>query len=709
MDNTQNPGNKVQLLNDVSRPHGRPRVAGGAGRALICILLLWGVAARAQTDTLSGRIDRLDAAVVVSGTAERLVKPQTGLETLDAGIVRQVPALMGERDLLKVIQLLPGVQAPSEGASGFSVRGGQVDQNLILLDGAPLYSPGHLFGFVSMFNDDILGRTELYKGDFPARFGGRLSSVLDVSTRAGNLERPSGDVTLGLVASKIHLEGPILRDRLSYNISARRSLVDMVIPFIPQIPGHSSLRFYDVNAKLDWEASGRDRLSLNAFVGGDGIGGSMDQFGLKRMDFDYSNKAVSLKWRHAFSPSLHADVTLYRSRYSYDLGANYNYAIFNFMTSVRETGLRAGLIWQLGAKNTLEAGFHFPFVRIDSGDCVPRPGNLTMSEMHIPPSYAIQPNLYLEHEAGLGPLTLRYGLRLSGYTSLERVGWKPVQTYRGLEPRASLSARLGPAASLKAAYTRSSQYFQQALVSTTGSPLDVWIPASAVVKPQISDQYTLGYYQTFSQHAVEASLELFCKNNRNTADFMENVGFIIDQPDREIYLRFGRSYAYGAELMVRCNLGKWSGWLGYTYSKATFVIPEINGGKPYASPVNHEHSIDFFVAYEISPRLTASATWTYASGAPTTYPVARYALGGSYAPIFGARNEGRLPDYHRLDLSLVLRARKGEWNFSLYNAYSRHNVWSVTYSYSQAGDQPRASKVYLFPILPSISYSIHFQ
>ena len=679
-------------------------------RSLTCLLLLCGVLSHAQTDSLSGRIDRLDAAVVVSGAAaERLAQPQTGLETLDAGIVRQVPALMGERDILKVIQLLPGVQAPSEGASGFSVRGGQVDQNLILLDGAPLYCAGHFFGFVSIFNDDILGWTELYKGDFPARFGGRLSSVLEVSTRDGSMQQASAGITLGLVASKIHLEGPVLKDRLSYSISARRSLVDMVIPFIPQIPGHSTLRFYDVNAKVSWALSTQDRLSLNAFAGGDGIGSTLKQFGLERMDLDYGNKAVSLKWRHTFSPSLQSDLAIYRSHYRFELGANYNYAIFNYMASVRETGLRWDLHWRIGANNTLETGFQLPFVRIDSGDCVPRAGNLTMSEMHIPPNYAIQPNLYLEHEAGLGPLTLRYGLRLSGYTSLERQGWQPVQTYRGLEPRASLSARLGSAASLKAAYSRSRQYFQQALVSTTGSPLDVWIPASATVKPQVSDQYTVGYYRTFRQHAVETSCELFYKNNRNTPDFVENVGFIIDQPDREIFLRFGRSYAYGAELMVRCNLGRWSGWLGYTYSKAVYVIPEINGGKPYASPVNHDHSVDFFVAYEISPRLTASATWTYASGAPTTYPVARYALGGSYAPVFGARNEGRLPDYHRLDLSLTLKARVGEWNFSLYNAYSRHNVWSVAYSYSQAGDQPRAARIYLFPILPSISYSVHLQ
>ena len=666
------------------------------------VLVLCGMACHAQTDSLSGRIDRLDAAVVVGGPkAERLSRPQTGLEAMNADIVRRMPALLGEQDLIKAIQMLPGVQSPSDGATGFSVRGGQVDQNLILLDGAPIYCAGHVLGFISVFNNDVLGRSELYKGDFPARFGGRISSVLEANTREGSLERFGGSLTLGLVASRIHLEGPVVPGRLSYSVGARRSVIDLAFPFIDKLPRGSALRFYDVNAKLSWVASPRDRLSLNVFSGGDRIGTSLEQYGMKPSRFDYANRTASLNWRHDFSPSLQSRVTLYHSRYRFGIHANYNYAIFDYATLVRETGLRADLAWQMGARNTLEAGLHVPYYHINSGDLVPGSGNVTIGEMHIPASHALQPSLFVENTTTLPWVTLRYGLRLSGYRS-------PDVTYRGLEPRASLSFRLGKSASLKAAYGQSRQYFQQALVSTTGSPLDVWLPASPVVKPQVSDQYTLGYYQFLFEDALEASCELFYKDNRNTPDFEENAGFVIDQPDREAYLRFGRSYAYGAEFMLRYDRGPWSGWLGYTYSKAIYDIPEINGGKPYASPVNHEHSVDFFLSYEITPRLTASACWVYASGAPTTYPIGRYAIGGSYAPVFGGRNEGRLPDYHRLDLSLALKTKKGEWDFSLYNAYSRHNVWSVTYSYSQVDDKPRAAMIYLFPILPSVSYSFRF-
>ena len=699
-------------------------------------LILFSELASAQSDSLSGAARRLDAAVVVSESKlERLSRAQTGLEAIDAGIIRKVPAFMGERDIIKVIQMLPGVQAPSEGSSGFSVRGGLIDQNLILLDDAPIYCAGHFLGFISMFNDDVLGRTDLYKGDFPAEFGGRISSVLDTYTKDGNMEQFGGNVSLGLVSSKFHLEGPVLKEKLSFSLSARRSFLDLAFPLIKRIPDHSKLRFFDVNAKLTWVVSERDRIYLSGFIGGDRFGSSLVQYGLNLMDFAYSNRTASLRWRHVFSPSLQSNVSLYYSKYKFGLDCDYNYAIFGYDSFVRETGLKASITWQMNENNTLEAGFQVPYFRINSGDCVPKDGNVTMKEVHIAPNYAFQPNLYIENKTRLRWATLRYGLRISEYTStgstdqryydpvtheetaIRYFGFgQPIQTYWGVEPRLSVSAPLDAASSIKASYTRVCQYFQQALVSTSGSPLDVWLPASPTIKPQVSDQFTIGYYRLFHQDAIETSCEVFFKNNRNALDFVENTGVILDRPDREAFLRFGRSYAYGAELLVKYDFGKWNGWLGYTYSKAFYDIPEINGGRPYASPVNHEHSVNFLLSCELSPRVSVSAGWVYYSGAPTTYPVSRFAIGDSYAPIFTSRNEGRLPDYHRLDLSLSLKTKKrvenlrwsGAWDFSLYNAYSRHNVWSVAYSYSQFEDKPRAAKIYLFPILPSISYNIQF-
>ncbi len=699
-------------------------------------LALCGILANAQTDTLSGRVNRLDAAVIVSeSAASRLLRAQTGLEAINTGTVGKVPAFLGEKDIIKVIQMLPGVQAPSEGSSGFSVRGGLIDQNLILLDGAPLYCAGHFLGFISMFNNDILSTADLYKGDFPSKYGGRISSVLDISTRDGRMDRFGGHASLGLISSGIRLEGPVLKEKLSFFLSARRSFLDAAFPLIRKIPQQSRLRFYDANAKVTWIASERDRFYLSGFIGGDRFGSSLVQYGLNAMDFRYSNKTASLKWRHIFSPRLQSGVSLYYSKYQFDLGCDYNYAIFDYGSFVRETGLKMDITFQINENNTLEAGIVMPYFRIDSGDCVPRDGNLTISEIHIAPNFAIQPNLYIENKTRLSHATIRYGLRVSEYTSMGMTDQRyydpvthketevryfgygePIQTYWGVEPRLSVSVPVGAASSVKASYTRVRQYFQQALVSTSGSPLDVWLPASPTIKPQVSDQFTMGYYRNFHGNEIETAAELFYKNNKNTLDFVENTGVILDRPDREAFLRFGKSYAFGAEFMVRFDLGKWNGWMGYTYSKAIYEIPEINGGLPYASPVNHEHSLNFLLSYAFSEQLTASAAWIYYSGAPMTLPVSRFVIGDSYAPTFTSRNEGRLPAYHRLDLSLTVKTKKrvenlrwsGEWNFSFYNAYSRHNVWSVAYSYSLYEKKLRAAKIYLFPILPSVSYNILF-
>lgn len=476
-------------------------------------------------------------------------------------------------------------------------------------------------------------------------------------------------------------------------------------------------------------------ITVDIHFGEDEFGSSLEQYGMNLMDFKFKNRTASLRWNHVFSPALLSNVSIYYSRFGFGIDCDYNHAVFDYGASVRETGLKAGLVWLVNERNKLEAGVQFPYIRVNSGDCVPKEDNLTIREVHNAPNFAVQPNLFIENSMSMPWGNLRLGLRLSEYTSMgptdqqyfdsvtheltavKYFGYgKPIQSYWGLEPRASVSVPVGEASSVKLSYTRERQYLQQALVSTSGSPLDVWIPASPNVKPQVSDQMALGFNRNMFHEAVEASVELFCKNNRNTYDFVEETGVLIDRKDREAFLRFGRSYSYGVEMMIGYSLGKLDGWLAYTWSKATYIIPEINGGQPYASPLNHDHNVDFLLTYDMSDRLTASAAWVYCSGAPTTFPIGRYAIGGSYAPIFASRNSSRLPDYHRLDLSLKLKTRRrmenlkwsGEWDFSLYNAYSRHNVWSVAFSYSQFEDKPQAVKLYLFPILPSVSYNLQF-
>ena len=679
----------------------------------------------------------LEAATVFSKSKrDELKLPQMGLERVDATIVKKLPALMGETDIIRVIQMMPGVQTPSEGATGFSVRGGGIDQNLILMDGAPIYNSGHFLGFLSMFNSDAIRSAELYKGDFPASYGGRISSVLDIDTKDGNHHQFGGSASIGLITSKLFVEGPIVPEKLSFMFTARRTYLDIFFPLLgDRLPDHTQMFFYDLNAKLSWIAGEKDRLYLSAFSGRDVFGLSMEEFDMGRMKFGFRNNTQSLRWNHVWGPSLTSDVTLYNSLYNNTLGGDISEAQFDYVQGIRETGLKAGWTWYLNPKNTLRAGFGLAYFGLAPGECTPVGGSTVVNNVKMPDAFAAQPFVYLQNEQKIASLTLRYGLRFASFSSLggttqkffdpdthelintvDYEKGKVIKTYAGLEPRISASLPLTEDLSLKAAYSRSRQYLQQARVSITGSPVDTWFTASPNTKPQISDQYSVGVTSLFADQALELSVEGFYKHSRNAIDFVENAGIVIDNENREGLLRTGKGWSYGTELMLKYDFARWSGWLSYTWSKAWYHIPELNGGKKYRSPLNHEHAVNFVLTYDFSPQWSASAEWVFYSGAPTTYPVGRYSYKGSWVPVYSGRNEDSLPDYHRMDLSLTWRTKgrvqekrfSGEWNLSLYNAYSRHNAWSIAFNYDREEGAAQALKVYLFTIIPSISYNIQF-
>ena len=681
--------------------------------------------------------ETLEAATVFSKSKrDELKVPQMGLERVDAALVQKLPALMGETDIIRVIQMMPGVQTPSEGATGFSVRGGGIDQNLILMDGAPLYNCGHFLGFLSMFNSDAVRGAELYKGDFPAQYGGRLSSVLDVNTKDGNYHQFGGNASIGLITSKVFVEGPIVPEKLSFMASARRTYLDIFFPlFGDNLPDGTKMFFYDLNGKLSWIASEKDRLYLSAFSGRDTFGLSMDEFDMGKMEFGFANNTQSLRWNHVYGPKLTSDVTLYNSLYKNTLGGDISEAQFDYIQGIRETGLRSGWTWYLNPKNTLQAGINLAYFSIAPGECTPRGETTIVNNVKMPESYAVQPAFYIQNEQKIGKLTLRYGLRYSTFTNLggteqrffdpvthelidvkEYAKGKTIKTHGGLEPRISASLPITEDLSIKGAYSRTYQYLQQARVSITGSPVDTWFTASPNTKPQISDQVSLGFNSLFADQALELSFEGFYKKNHNAIDFVENSGIVIDNVDREGLLRTGDGWSYGTELMLKYDFTKWSGWLSYTWSRAYYDIPELNGGKVYRSPLNHEHAVNFVLSYDFNRRLSLSGEWVFYSGAPTTYPVGRFSYLGKWTPIYSGRNEDSLPDYHRMDLSLTYRTKgrvqekrfSGEWNLSLYNAYSRHNAWSIAFNYDRKENEAQALKVYLFTIIPSLSYNIKF-
>ena len=685
------------------------------------------------------RTDRneLDAATVFSRSKREEIRlPQMGLERVDASLVQRLPALMGEADIIRVIQMMPGVQTPSEGSTGFSVRGGGIDQNLILMDGAPIYNCGHFLGFLSMFNGDVIRGADLYKGDFPASYGGRISSVLDISTKDGNNRAFGGNASIGLITSKLFLEGPIVPGKLSFLLSGRRTYLDIFFPLLGErIPDNTRMYFYDLNAKLSWIAGEKDRVYLSAFSGRDVFGFSMEEFDLGDMVFGNANHTQSLRWNHVYSPSVTSDVTAYNSLYRNSIGVDMNEASFDYTQTIRESGLKAGWTWYAHPSHTLKAGVQLAYYTIAPGETVPRQENGYVNPVKMSEIFAVQPAAYLQDEQKIGPLTLRYGLRFSTFTTLgpteqryfdpethaltetvDIAKGKAIRTCAGWEPRLSASWSLTDDFSLKAAWVRSYQYLQQARISITGSPVDTWFTTSPGVEPQRSDQYSAGANLLLAGQALQLSLEGFYKDNRNTMDFVDNPGLVIDDPNREGLLRFGTSRSYGTELMLKFDFAHWNGWLSYTWSRSWYDIPEINGGVRYPSPLNHEHAVNFVLSYDFSKRLSASAEWVFYSGAPTTYPVGRFNFRDVWKPVYSSRNEDRLPDYHRMDLSLTYRTKRrvqnqrwsSEWNLSVYNAYARHNAWSIAFSYDREKEQAQSLKVYLFTAIPSVSYNIQF-
>ena len=462
--------------------------------------------------------------------------------------------------------------------------------------------------------------------------------------------------------------------------------------------------FYDVNAKLSWIAGEKDRIYLSAFDGKDGFGFSMQEFNLAEMVFGFKNRTQSLRWNHQFSPKFTSDIVLYNSLYRNDIGTEMDSADFDTRQEIRESGIKAAWTWYVNGNNTLKAGLQAAWYGVVPGNTKPRNDASMVKEVTIPENFAFQPSAYLQNEQKIGPVTLRYGLRYATFTALgpteqkyfdpethklirtEKVEkGKAIATYSGLEPRISASLSLSDNYSLKAAWVRSFQYLQQSRISITGSPVDAWFTASPNVKPQRSDQYSLGVNALLSGEALQLSLEGFYKDNRNTLDFVDNPGLVLADPDREGLLRFGKSRSYGTELMLKYDFARWNGWLAYTWSRAWYDIPELNGGEPYPSPLNHEHAVNFVLTYDFSKQWSASTEWVFYSGAPSTFPVGRFNYKDRWVPVYSSRNEDRLPDYHRMDLSVTYRTKRrmaekrwsAEWNLSLYNAYSRHNAWSI--------------------------------
>jgi len=656
-------------------------------------------------------IDTKDLAEVVvsaEGRNSNVVKAEMSVEKLSSKTIRSAPALLGEVDLLKVIQLLPGVQSTSEGSSGFSVRGGGYDQNLILLDEAAVYSASHLMGFFSVFNNDAVKDVTLYKGDIPASFGGRLSSLLDIRTKDGNNQHYKATGGIGLISSRLTAEGP-LGEKASAIVSGRRTYADVFLKLSnEERQRKSSLYFYDMNAKVNYRIDENNRIYLAGYFGRDNFGFS----NLAGMDF--GNKTLTARWNHIFSPRLFSNFTLISSWYDYYLRSEISEQLGQELKSgLRDYGLKADFSYIPNPVHHIKFGYNFIHHSFHPGEGGGIGEEPIVGRISFPKQYAMENVLYAANETNLeSRLKLKYGIRYTGFGNLNQ--GKLIHHQQQLDPRIGLTYIFNEKHSVKASYSRTTQFIQLASNSTSGSPLDFWFPASENVKPQKCDQYAAGYFRNFVSDEYEFSAEAYYKDMKDVVDFKDHAALMMNE-DLEEELRFGCGAAYGLELMLRKSSGIINGWVSYTLSKSMRKVEDVNKGNWYRSPYDKPHNVAALLVYEFSPQWSFSGSWVYGSGTPVTYPTGRFQVEGSYVPVYSGRNEYRYPAYHRLDLSATWKLSppdkkfKHELNFSIYNAYGRKNVWTILFR-QEAGDPDSlyAEKIYLFTFVPSITWNFSF-
>lgn len=663
-----------------------------------------------------------EVTITSKGRDERVGSIQMGLEKLSATEIKRMPALMGEVDVIKAIQLLPGVQTTSEGGSGFSVRGGSPDQNLILIDNTTVYNASHLFGFFSIFNNDALSGVSLYKGDIPIKYGGRLSSLLDVKTKTDQPDKFQGVGGIGLISSRLVLEGPI-GEKTSWLIGGRRSYADLFLKMSSnESLRKSSVYFYDLNAKLTHRLTDRDRLELNGYYG-------RDNFSAEPGNFNYGNGAASLTWGHTFSEKLLSKISVNWSDYSYGLASKLEGSQASWKARIADWMLRLDINQPISDLFNLSYGATTTLHQFSPGIVkVQNIGGIRMNK-----TKALEHSLYVSNEQKLTDwFSIKYGVRWSAF---QNVGESTVynydenhavidstvhgagdfyHTYSAFEPRVGAVLKVSPVSSIKANFAHNVQYIQIANNSASGSPLDIWFSASPNIKPQKVNLFSIGYFHNLKDNEYEASVEVYYKDQKNVIDFAEHAELVLnDKLEGEV--RTGTGRAAGAEFMIRKNAGRLTGFINYTLSRSERTIPGINKGKTYLAPFDKTHSLNVVADYAFSKKVNVSAVWIYATGNPTTYPSGRFEIDGEYYPIYSGRNEYRRPDYHRLDLSLTYIPRpdskkrwKGEWNVSFFNVYNKKNPWMITYDQDADTGRPYAEMVYLFGIIPSITYNFKF-
>jgi len=663
---------------------------------------------------------------------------QMGQIDLSMNKIKSLPVLFGEVDPLKTLQLFPGVSNAGEGNSGIYVRGGGPDQNLILLDDAVVYNSGHLFGFFSIFNGDAIKNITLIKGGIPSQYGGRLSSVLDISMKDGNMQKFQAEGGVGTISSRFSVQGPIKKDKASFIISGRRTYIDALVkPFIKkgsQFDG-SGYFFYDLNTKFNYKFSNKDRLYVSGYFGRD-----VFDFVNNSRQFDvnipWGNSTLTTRWNHVFSKKLFVNTTAVYNDYNFSFGAVQNNFEIGLKSGIRDLTIKSDFDHYLSPEHKLRYGFQFTRHRFTPSVVSGRQDSVVFAPKNAQVKIANESGLYFQDDWEIGSkIKLNYGMRWSAFrqlgpyknyqtdingTRLDSIVYptnSTVKLYNGPEPRATLRYAINDETSLKAAVTQNRQYIH--LVSNAGTtlPTDIWVPSTLRVKPQISWQYATGIFKNFKDNAFETSIELYYKSMQNQIEYKE--GYTPSSKDTEEEFVFGKGWSYGAEFFVNKAKGRFTGWIGYTLAWTWRKFPEINAGKVYPAKYDRRHDLSVVGIYELNPTWKLSAVFVYATGNATTLPEKFYLVEGVLTQQFSSINKYRLAPYHRLDLSATYspvpkkeRKIKGSWVFSIYNAYSRRNPYF--YYFDQTGSafagtlKVQATQVSLFPMIPSVTYNFKF-
>ncbi|TCC99707.1 TonB-dependent receptor [Pedobacter hiemivivus] len=667
-----------------------------------------------------------EVVIAASKRNENVSNPQMGLQKIDMKDINNVPVLLGERDVLKTLQLLPGIKSAGEGNSGFYVRGGATDQNLILLDEAPVYNASHLLGFFSTFNSDAIKDVSVYKGGMPAQYGGRLASVLDIKMNDGNRKTYTVEGGIGLISSRLKAEGPIVKDKGSFMVSARRTYLDAFLKLSPDSSINSNtLYFYDFNAKANYQIDDKNTLYLSGYFGRDKLG-IADTFG-----FNWGNATVTLRWNHLYSNRLFSNTSLIYS--------NYNYVIQNFMeendfevnSSIKDFNLKQDFEYSLSNSHNLKFGVNAIHHTI-------APGKLTASETSSvnQTTYEDRKGLelatYISDEWTVNDrMNIVYGLRLSSFSLMgpgniksynaegniiDTKAYKAgefVKSYFNLEPRVSASYQLTNSSSLKGAYTRNIQNVHLMSNSTSTSPTDVYIMNSNNVKPEIADQVALGYFRNFNDNSYEFSAEVYYKWMQNQIEYRSGTD-LRGNGNVEADLLYGDGRAYGLELFFKKRFGRFNGWVGYTWSRTERQFDAINNGKWFYAKQDRTHDLSLVGIYKASQRWTFSSVFVYNTGNAVTYPSGKYQINDRTVFYYTEKNGYRTPAYHRLDVAATLEGKPGKrlqssWSFGIYNLYNRQNAFSI--DFKDNPDDPTKTEVVrttLFGMIPSVTWNFKF-